>query len=95
MANGHDEKLRESIEKSINIYRAMIFIASTMRVVSTLTVVTRASSPITPGLEQILERFANNGFAAAATGPLDDVELLEVVIDEELNHGVPDVVCAF
>lgn len=48
-----------------------------------------------PGLEQVLERLAHDGLALAAAGPLDEVELLEVVVDEELAHVVPGVVGAF
>jgi hypothetical protein len=40
-----------------------------------------------PGLEQVLERLAHDGLALAAAGPLDEVELLEVVVDQDLAHG--------
>ena len=48
-----------------------------------------------PGLEQVFERLAHDGFALAAADLLDEVELLEVVVDEELAHVVPGVVGAF
>ena len=44
------------------------------------------------GLEQILERFSDNGFAPSATHLLDDVQLLEIVVDENLTPGFPEVV---
>ena len=50
---------------------------------------------LAPGLEQILEGLTDNGFAAAAAGLLDDVQLLEIVVDENLTHGFPEVVARF
>lgn len=41
-----------------------------------------------PGFEQVLEGLAHHGLAQTAADPPDDVELREVVVDEELAHGV-------
>ena len=43
---------------------------------------------LAPVLEQVLERFPDDGFAMAAAGLLDDVELAQVVVDQELAHRV-------
>jgi hypothetical protein len=41
------------------------------------------------GLEQVLQSLTNNGFPSAATGTFYDVKLLEIVINQQLAHGVP------
>ena len=39
-------------------------------------------------LEQVFESLAHHGFAVAAADPADAVELLEVVVDQQLAHGM-------
>lgn len=39
-----------------------------------------------PGLEQILEGLAHDGFALATADPFDQVKLLEVFVNEKLAH---------
>ncbi|MFM6991370.1 MAG: hypothetical protein ACKOWD_08730 [Rhodoferax sp.] len=43
---------------------------------------------LSPSLEQVFKGFAHDGFTLAATDLLDDVQLLEVIVDQYLTHGL-------